>query len=86
MGVVVPRSLRLVGVRTAVPYSMSSSVCLLFFRCYKEIGTCQHISQLNHKYNTERQIVYPLLLFLLLLYSVQLPLFLHILQELLSVY
>lgn len=33
MGVVVPRSLRLVGVRTAVPYSMSSSVCLLFFRC-----------------------------------------------------
>lgn len=32
-GVGVPSSLRLVGVRTMVPYSMSSSVCLLFFRC-----------------------------------------------------
>lgn len=32
-GVAEPRNLRLVGVLTAVPYSMSSSVCLLFFRC-----------------------------------------------------
>lgn len=32
-GVGVPRNLRLVGVRTAVPYSMSSSVCLLFLSC-----------------------------------------------------
>lgn len=32
-GVGVHRNLRLVGVRTAVPYSMSSSVCLLFLSC-----------------------------------------------------
>lgn len=33
-GVGVARKRRLTGVWMAVPYSMSSSVCLLFFRCY----------------------------------------------------
>lgn len=32
-GVILAKNLRLVGDRTAVPYSMSSSVCLLFFNC-----------------------------------------------------
>lgn len=64
-GVVVPRNLRLVGVRTAVPYSMSSSVCLLFLRCcYEFVKRSVNTFLSKHTgytYNTTRQARLPFL-------------------------
>lgn len=77
----------MVGVRTAVPYSMSSSVCLLFFRCCDSShrGVSQR-DQRGSACSAPWRPAYPCLFLLLLLDPLQLPLLLHVLKKLLAVH
>lgn len=78
----------LLGVLFAVPYNMSSWVCLVFFICYcrqKESShTKGHLLRWELSFSIKRM-VYPFQFLLLLLGMVIFPLLLHILKKFLSV-
>ena len=87
-GVAFPGSLCLGGVRLTVPYSMSSSVCRLFFRCCQMTRSLEHTApyaalHVQFKVNPS---FYPFQFLPLLLCAMAFPVRLHKLLEIVAPY